>query len=175
MSIEVSMKRSITVTLLALSCLLLARCCYAGSNLCGEYRDCFFSRIVLHGDSTFLYEWRLDGYRSWSTGTWTCMKDTIFFSIRPVYDTLRIFPKDASAPADSLVISFDTKTDVLTKEQFETYSTYTIVQNQFAAPAKLIFKKDRLYVIGPGGKPVNGKPQGPLTLGKYPTWYQRRP
>jgi hypothetical protein len=67
----------------------------AQSKYVGHYRDFGGHSIDINTDSTFEFTWRFDLQGSWTKGKWSVHKDTIYFTMIPVYDTL-IYTDSAS-------------------------------------------------------------------------------
>lgn len=136
----------------------------------GEYYNHFGSKLKINPDSTFLYSWDFDLASSWSKGKWEVKNDTVYFSVIPVFDTLRIARKK-----DSLILSANQVAELIT----DTDSPVTALissggQNRHQMSPKLYYKGDRLYEIGKHGKPITGKHKAFWTDKKYGTWFVKK-
>lgn len=139
-------------------------------NLPGRYTGGFAGDIRLYSDSTFLYQWRFDLMYSWSRGTWTATKDTVWLNILPVYDTLTLNVHNGGPVKDSLLLSNDTLAERITG--LVLYAGNTSAQGSHLPPPRLICLKDRLYLPDAKGKP-DKKAHYKFGNRKYPAYYQR--
>jgi hypothetical protein len=89
------MKQSLIIPLITISLNLSAQ-----NKIIGNYRDNFRHHISINKDSTFKNQWIFDVYNYWAKGKWIIEKDTIYFNIIPVFDTLEY-------KNDSLILSID--------------------------------------------------------------------
>ena len=137
----------------------------------GRYRDYFGNRIQLNSDSTFKYTWNFDMQASWTKGTWTKLKDTIFFYMVPTYDTVT-FTKANSLSVDSLILSTDETPERFTQVQFAAMLLSSGGQNRMNYPDKLLLKKERLYKIQ-NGRLVTKKQKGFWTNKKWTPWFSK--
>ncbi len=69
----------------------------------GDYHTFFGNRIEIYGDSTFKYLFSLDTESSWTKGIWKVSKDTVYFTINPVYDTVVYRGNAHTVKIDSLI------------------------------------------------------------------------
>jgi hypothetical protein len=120
----------------------------------GRYHDFFASTIALNSDSTFKYEFHFDLESSWAKGTWTTNKDTIYFHVVPVFDTLKYLDANGIY-RESLRLSRDENAGQISIE--ETQLLYSGGQERHPCPKKLYFKHSKLYYITPEGKLVTQK------------------
>jgi hypothetical protein len=157
--------KSITIALL----LSLSLSLFAQDKIIGSYRDNFGNRILLNSDNTFKYNWNFDLSASWTKGTWTLVKDTIYFHMVPTYDTL----SETSAfgnTYDTLILSTDETPERLTQTELAAMGLSSGGQNLRNSPQKLVFRKGRLYKIQEG-KLVTKKQKGFWTSKKWVPWY----
>jgi hypothetical protein len=139
-------------------------------NFEGEYYDYFGSKLKINPDSTFLYEWNFDMASSWSKGKWKINNDTIYFSVIPILDTLRIAPKK-----DTLILSLDQKPELITdKNGSITHFLSSGGQNRQQMKSKLFYKDNKLYVIGKHGKLIMKEQKQFWTNKKYGTWFVKK-
>ena len=75
--------------------------------------------------------------------------DTIYLTMVPIYDTLSYITKNGMN-ADSLILSVDEKAGRITIQ--ETILLYSGGQNRESCPAKLVYRKNRLYGIDKQGR-----------------------
>ena len=122
---------------------------FGQSKVVGHYRNHFFSEIQLNADSTFEYNYYLDLHGSWTKGTWSSKGDTIYFHIVPMYDTLSITKKNG-VTADTLILSKYSKPGRLTSKVLSEITARSIEQNRMVLPAKMVFRKKKLYKIKDG-------------------------
>lgn len=85
-------------------------------------------------------------YVSWSKGTWTAKGNTIYFKPIPIYDTLVIYDS-LMIPKDSLMLSSDEKPERLRVGGPKTFSLWDVKQNGMKCPRKVVYRKERLYLI----------------------------
>src|SRR5436853_5380183 len=72
----------------------------------GRYYNSYGGSIVIKSDSTFKYEFHFDSEASWTTGVWITNKDTIYFRMVPIFDTLKYISANGTS-RDSLRLSLD--------------------------------------------------------------------
>ncbi len=136
----------------------------------GEYYDYFGSKLKLNSDSTFLYNWNFDLASSWSTGKWKISNDTIYFTIIPVFDTLRVPLKK-----DTLVLSMDQQPELITdKNSLIVHFLSAGGQNREKMSSKLFYKDNKLYEIGKRGKLITEKRKQFWTDKKHETWFVKK-
>jgi hypothetical protein len=137
-----------------LLCCILVFETEAQNKFVGQYHDFFASTIALNSDSTFKYKFRFDLESSWTKGTWTVSKDTVYFHIIPVFDTIKYV--DANGVSQqSLRLSRDENAGQVTIEK--TQFLFSGGQETHPCPKKLYFRRNRLYSIMPDGKLVTHK------------------
>lgn len=169
------MNRLFVIFFLMFSTNLLAQ-----RKIAGSYRDHFGHRIELSSDSTFKYTWRFDLQCSWTRGHWTIKKDTIFFHMVPVYDTLSYINVNGMI-SDKLILSVDEQPERIIKsnnislQKIEKADITAMLQNTCGQnyqvyPTELYFKKGRLYNIYQGSL-VKKKVRGIWTHKKWKPWY----
>ena len=136
----------------------------------GEYSDKFGNKLTLNADSTFIHKWHIDLSGGWSKGKWRLKNDTLYFTVIPIFDTLRI-----SGKKDSLVLSQTQNPRVIT---FDTYFISLLAsggQNKMKIDEKLYYKNDRLYRIDSKGKLELKKISGIMDANiKSHTWFEKR-
>ena len=150
---------------------IVANVIRAQTVITGKYRDHLGSHVELRSDSSFKYEWHFDLTSSWTTGTWSNHNDTIIFSIKLVYDTLRLHNEIPKKETDTLVLSLDEKIDILSPEEYALTKITSGQQNGSKMPEKLFYKKGRLYNIDLNGKIVTKKIRVFGSNKKYEPWY----
>jgi hypothetical protein len=142
---------------------------FGQDKIIGRYRDYFGSRIQLNPDSTFEYTWHFDLSASWTKGTWTVNKDTVYFHMVPTYDTITYKNKDGTY-AEKLILSVDQTPERLTQEEVASMGLPSGGQNFIPYPEKLVYKKDRLYGIK-NGRIIKKKQKGFWTKKKWNPWF----
>lgn len=154
-----------------LTFLLILVCTHlnAQSGVTGHYQDYFGGALNIDADSTFKYSWSFDLMASWTKGKWTKTKDTLFFIMIPVYDTVRQTLKNGEV-VDSLVLSRDEIPERITLDPNVLYSGG---QNIRPFPTKLLYKKKRLYEIDKNGKPYKKWRRGVWSTHKWPLWFKK--
>ena len=141
----------------------------AQSKVVGRYRDYFGNRIELKTDNSFKYNWNFDMAASWTKGTWTLINDTIYFRMIPIFDTLSR-SNGSNLAVDTLILSDDEFAQRITEMQSLGAALSSGGQNRQTYPAKLLFKKERLYKIQ-DGKLLIKKQKGFWSSKKWDTWY----
>ncbi len=119
------------------------------NNLLGTYEniDNHISKckLDLNKDNTYLYicSGHLIGTH-WSYGNWERKKDTLYFSKKYLYDTIRTSDKD------SLIPSFDTESELIIKNNETTLFLHSIYMEAGNHPQKyyFIFPKSKLVIKG---------------------------
>jgi hypothetical protein len=134
----------------------------------GRYYNFFGGHITINPDSTFKYEFHLDLEASWTKGVWTVNRDTIYFRMIPVFDTLQYIDKKGVSH-DSLLLSLDETPNEITLE--EAKGLYSYGQERHSSPKKLFYKNNKLYGIGSDGKLVTKKMKGSWTRKKFVPWF----
>lgn len=162
------MKATFTIFIFLIFCNTVV----AQNKIPGKYRDNFGCSIILNSDSTFNFKWRFDLAVSWSKGTWTVINDTVFFTITPVFDTLRYLKNKSTI--DSLVFSLDTIPEIITMEDYAMTKITSGGQNDFIMPDKLYFKNDRLYSINKKGKLITKRVEAFMIHKKVVPWYIKK-
>lgn len=125
-----------------LQLLILLTSCSCSHVISGNYYNHFASSLDLRPDSTFRYDWKFDLMSSWSEGRWKVLRDTVYFTVVPVLDTLRRVNKP-----DSLVVSLDETPNVINNDYFIQSQLVSGGQLYREPPLKLFFKRNRLYRI----------------------------
>jgi hypothetical protein len=133
----------------------------------GRYRDYFGNRIELKPDSTFKYTWHFDLQSSWTKGTWTVVKDTVFLYMVPVFDTLHYTNRN-NLSVDTLILSPDEKPERISAIDNSVLLSYG--QNYRVYPDKLFSRKEKLYKIR-NGSLVKKKQKGIRTSKMWNPWY----
>jgi hypothetical protein len=126
----------------------------AQNKFVGKYRDFFASTVVVNSDSTFKYEFHFDLESSWTKGTWTANKDTIYFQMIPVFDTLKYVDANGISH-DSLILSRDENAGQVAIGVSQLLSSGG--QERHPCPKKLYLRRNKLYYIRPDGKLVTQK------------------
>ena len=170
---ETTMKL-LTITLL----LTLSFDLFGQDKIVGHYRDHFGSRIQLNADNTFKYTWNFDMAASWTKGTWTLNRDTVYFHMIPIYDTLNQ-TNFTGILSDTLILSDDEISARITPTQSAAIALSSGGQNRSSYPDKLFFKKGRLYKIQKGKLIVNKqtffakKLNSSCVIKKWDPWFFR--
>lgn len=137
----------------------------------GIYNDGHGSKIELRSDSTFLYTYRFDMISSWSSGKWSVKNDTIFFTMKSVYDTVKVYNKNGAithydkAKADAPIPKMQVRHDGVVIESTGRW------QNYLPNPPKLYLEKGRLYNVDSKGNPIRKKIFNEATSNKQYTYY----
>jgi hypothetical protein len=145
---------------------------HAQNNIVGVYKDYFGNQIKFNDDSTFNHTWHFDLASSWTNGTWRVDHDTIFLTMVPIYDTLKIGDINKGKIKDSLVLSQDAKADVIDDQIAALLSSGG--QHRQNYPDKLFYEKEKLFRITPDGKIFRENQKGNWSDNMYPSWYIRK-
>lgn len=139
----------------------------------GIYNDGHGSKIELRSDSTFLYTYRFDMISTWSSGKWSVKNDTMFLTMIPVYDTVKVYNKNGAfmhydkAKADEPIPKMQVRYDGTVTANTDKW------QNYLPNPQKLYISQGRLYTIDLKGSPVKRKSSNNATgIRKY-TYYTK--
>jgi hypothetical protein len=147
----------------------------SGQDIAGDYYDFFGSTLQLKPDSTFKYTWRFDLASSWTKGKWRIENDTIYLKNIPVYDTLKYHSIEKGYKTDSLVLSMDESSGVVTPEEFVISSISGGGQARKEIPDKLYYRRGRLYLVDQNGDLVRKKQRGIMDNNKkYPPYYRKK-
>ena len=122
---------------------------FGQDKIIGHYRNHFGYSIQLNPDSTFEYTWHFDLSWSWTKGTWAVNKDTVYFHMVPVYDTITAEDK-SNTSNEKIILSSDRTSERLTPEQIASIGLPSGGQNFMPYSEKLVYKKDRLYEVKNG-------------------------
>ncbi|HEV3252626.1 MAG TPA: hypothetical protein VGZ71_16820 [Puia sp.] len=141
----------------------------AQSIVAGHYRNYFGGSVNIAPDSTFKYSWHFDLQGSWTKGRWRMTKDTVYFTMIPVYDTISHTIKNGEI-GDSLVLSVDEIPERIT---LNLNALYSGGQNIQPYPTKLLYRKNRLYEIDKLGKLNKKWRRGFWSKKKWPPWFAR--
>tara|TARA_B000000441_G_C21669352_1_gene306341 strand:+ start:170 stop:664 length:495 start_codon:yes stop_codon:yes gene_type:complete len=142
-----------------------------GQSIVGNYRDYFGNELYLKPDSTFKHTWRFDLTSSWTSGKWFLNNDTLFLKKVLVYDTLVL--DETSPKLDSLVLSPDEVSGIITILEYDLSEGSSGGQNRQPIPEKLYFKNEKLYSIDKDGKLITKNLKGFWTDKKYPPFYSK--
>jgi len=164
--------RNIIVLLSALA--LITPQLNAQKKFIGNYHTYFGSMLEIHIDSIFKYNFHMDIESSWVNGTWRAKKDTIYFTMIPIYDTITFRDSNQTLRIDSLVLSLDQISERITSKESVSGFLTSYGQNRHSFPSKLFYRKNKLFYIRKG-KLVKEKTKGFWTHKKYHTWYVRDP
>jgi len=148
---------------------------FGQDNVTGEYYDSFGCKLILNSDSTFEFTWHFDLAGSWSKGKWLIDKDTIILENIAVYDTV-IYTDTISVnkieKREELVLSADDSSEMISVTEAVLSSISGGGQNRKAPPDKLIYRRNRLYLLDKNGKIDNKKHPTLLTGKKYKSYYR---
>ncbi len=125
-----------------------------GQVVTGKY-SCLGSGkiLILRNDSVFFEEWQGHIGRYWNKGRWTIKNNIIILNQTPVFDTINF------KNSDTLVISKDTISQMLTFEQYLEMENHSVFQAHYLNyDYQLIYKNEKLY-------PINSKG---IIIKKYP-------
>jgi len=115
---------------------------------------------------------------SWTKGTWTLNRDTVYFHMIPIYDTLNQ-TNFTGILSDTLILSDDEISARITPTQSAAIALSSGGQNRSSYPDKLFFKKGRLYKIQKGKLIVNKqtffakKLNSSCVIKKWDPWFFR--
>jgi len=146
----------------------------AQKKFLGNYHTYFGSMLEIHADSTFKYSFHLDIESSWVNGIWRVKKDTIYFTMIPIYDTITFRDNSQTLRIDSLVLSLDQISERITSKESISGFLTSYGQNRHSFPGKLFYRKNKLFDIRKG-KLIKEKTKGFWTHKKYHTWYVKVP
>jgi hypothetical protein len=156
-----------TMNYLLISTFLLF-CLAFNDDVVGNYSNQIGSTLVLKKDYTFAEDYNIHMYADWCNGRWTRLKDTIYLTTVPIYDTLKLPYRP-----DSLVLSQTREPKVITDENEFVISRLSC--SQYIRPnRKFLFRKNRLYVIDSLGKLEIKKTFRMPNGKKYTTWFVRK-
>jgi hypothetical protein len=141
----------------------------AQPGVAGSYHDYFGGSLNINQDSTFKYSWDFDLLGSWTKGKWRVANDTVYFSMIPVYDTVRQYLSNGEI-IDSLVLSVDEKSERITLDLNILNSGG---QNVHPYPERLLYRRNRLYGIDIHGKLYKKWSRGFWSKKKWPPWFVR--
>lgn len=144
----------------------------------GDYLDYSGSRIQIFPDFTFKH---LSSYPNlaWAKGTWRASNDTIYLVWVPIYDTLIYYDtlRFADSPKRvkmySIVLSFNEKSGLVTKESASMDSQFQIFQNGNFLPKKLVYKRNVLYDFDKEGKIIKYKYKYDNSIKKFRSGYKK--
>jgi hypothetical protein len=148
--------------------ILLCTSLHAQSIVAGHYEDHFGGSLNISPDSTFKYSWHFDLQGGWTKGRWRMTKDTVYFTMIPIYDTVSYVLKNGEV-ADSLILSED---EIPERVTINLSVLSSGGQNIQPYPTKLLYRKNRLYTIDKHGKPITKWRQG-WSKKKWPPWFAR--
>ena len=146
----------------------------AQKNYTGYYKNYFGNSIELKNESTFKFTWKFDCSGSWTIGSWAVKNDTIYFTAKPIYDTLKQFNQETNSQIDTLVLSLDEKSNRITSVEFAINEITSGGQNKYQMPSSLFFRNERLYEIGNYGRLIKKKRKEFWSNKKYNSWYFRQ-
>jgi hypothetical protein len=141
----------------------------AQSIVAGHYRNYFGGSLNIVPDSTFKYSWHFDLQGSWTNGKWRMIKDTVYFTMIPVYDTITHAIKNGEI-VDSLVLSLD---EIPKRTTINLNVLYSGGQNIQPYPTKLLYRKNRLYEIDKHGKLDKKWGKNLWSKRKWPPWFTK--
>lgn len=147
---------------------------FAQANISGNYKNNFGNTLKLLSDSTFRFTWSFDLAASWTNGNWSVKRDTLYFNPIFVYDTVSLFNKENVWLKDTLVLSFDEKSNKIKPGEIILNEVFSSGQNRCPVPSKLFFRNNKLYEIDKFGRLIKKKKRGFLSKKKYIPWYFRK-
>ncbi len=86
-------------------------------------------------------------------------------------ETLRYRKEGSKNFIDTLVLSIDEKSEIITYDESEMNHSYSGGQNKLKMPEKLFYKREKLYLLGTNGKVISEKIKGFMTKRKYVSYY----
>lgn len=110
------------------------------------YKDYFGNDLILFNDSTFIHTWNYDLNSIWESGSWRKCGDTLFFTPRPIFDTVNC------GTGDSIIRSTDRKANRISCDSLPSRHGWSVSQRDSLFSFKLIDKQNKLYEIGKYGK-----------------------
>ncbi len=135
----------------------------AQSKFIGHFKNSFGDDLYIRSDSFFDYERRYDMYLSWTFGEWKVRNDTIYLYMIPLFDTLNVINEDGLIK-DTLLLSVNKIRERVSKAEI----TYSGGQNKEPCPEKLLYRRDKLFLIESNGK-INKKKFKHIWTGKNHT------
>lgn len=144
----------------------------AQTQVFGEYHNFFGYHLKLNSDFTFNYSFSFDLMSSWTNGVWTIKNDTIFLTAHLVLDTFRTQKDEMGNFKDSLILSSDSKPEIVGISEVLSNALSSGGQNRQLIPPKLFYRKNRLYEITSEGKLKKKKIKGWTNKMRVP-WYIR--
>ena len=154
-----------------LSILLLIIFTLTQKKVEGQYYDNWGNTLIINSDSTFIHRWHFDLAGGWSKGKWIMKNKTIYFTVIPIFDTLRIEGKN-----DTLILAENELPQLITNESrsFLRYLT-SGGQNKREIDSKLYFRNNKLYRIDSLGKLQTKKVKGFWNSNKtFNTWFVKK-
>lgn len=153
---------------------LLPWATFGQKKITGTYTNRFGSSLLLKEDATFLYQWQMDLYASWSYGKWFQQGKTIVLEVIPLYDTL--YHKKA-LPDGKMYELFPAKkfpAKRIKRRKQLTHLVSTRQQGSHLPPKKLLYWKKKLFLLNVEGKPITQKRTHPMSNRQYKTHYTKR-
>jgi hypothetical protein len=145
----------------------------AQSKFAGRYYTHFGEMMDINSDSTFKYLWRFDLSASWSNGSWRVEKDTIYFKMIPVYDTLEYKDKRTNTIHDSLVLSDGRAPKRITVNEIFFNDLFSGGQNFRPCPEKLFYRNGKLLAIY-NGRLFKRRVRGIWIRKKFRPWFTKK-
>jgi hypothetical protein len=142
---------------------------FQSENFVGEYYNNFGQALKINQDSTFICKWNFHMSGSWTKGKWKTNNDTVYFTITPIFDTLRF-----SGKKDTLILSINENPELITEKNAsisQMLSTYT--QNNREMDSKLFYKNGKLFSIDKNGKLITKK-QKFMSQKKHNPWFIKK-
>jgi len=140
----------------------------AQNNLSGRYQNYFGSSIDIDSNGTFAYRFAFDLVAKWAVGSWSGA-DTIVLVSKPIYDMVPRANPINGIYYDSLVLSADTISSHITREELLHLPTYG--QDVWLESKRFLLRKNRLYPLSRNNKVVTKKQRGFWTMRKFPSYY----
>jgi len=136
-------------TILTTFILFLTTNVFCQRHVVGKYYHNFGHVLFLKNDGSYEFKTSFDLSSSWSNGTWSLKKDTVFLINTPIFDTLK-----AGQDRDTLVLSSNSKSERIDSMSYIATVLSGGGQNRTSHPLKLLVKKNALLVVGTDGKVV---------------------
>ncbi|WP_157716160.1 hypothetical protein [Roseivirga echinicomitans] len=123
----------------------------AQSSISGTYRSYFGEKLELRSDSTFSYSRSHDLASQWATGIWHEENGFIELKVVPIFDTIRISGSQTNSIKDSLVMSDNQQSSLISLEDHTASLLTSRHQTLEINFSNLFTKGDRLFHVKKNG------------------------
>ena len=141
---------------------------YSQRRVTGKNYHNFGHTLLLKSDSTYEFKTGFDLSSSWSHGSWSLKKDTIFLINKPICDTLKV-----SQDKDTLVLSANKISERIDSLSYIATLLSGGGQNRTPHPQKLLLKKKFLLIIDQNGKVVTKDLYDPMRQESFTTKFYK--